>query len=83
MVSKASKEFIGPEQKAYWDDKEKTFKESRGRYFDAHLVRYKNAREMDYLDVGTTLGKFKVMHDIDWLQILPDGEDEFYKYRQK
>lgn len=40
-------------------------------------------RKIDVLDIGTTLGKSEAMHKIDFMKVLPEGEDEFFKERQK
>lgn len=43
--------------------------------------RYEAARSIDWLDVGTELGKHKAMHNIDFLHILPKGMDEHSRRR--
>lgn len=51
--------------------------------FKADKKHYKTVRRLDVLDLGTALGKHSVMHQIDFLRILPRGEDEYSRERQK
>lgn len=51
---------------------------------DKHrAIRFESFRRIDVFELGTALGQHEAAHKIDFLKILPKGEDKFFKERQK